>query len=141
MGLTADVIYAIEKLESGPYWRVNFINKATGDKLRRFWDTIFETYLNDLIKAFAEKFIADPRLADSPNEQLCDGILIEGDALVVMEYKACMFTAEAKYSGNHVMLRDEITKKLVGLLKITKKGLSSLQQPLPHFLLTLKNKL
>jgi len=111
--LAADVMYAVEKLESGPYWRVSAIDKATGDKLRRFWGPVFEGYVNDLIKAFSPMFIADPRLIGNANEQLCDGLLVEGDALVVMEYKASMFTAEAKYSGNHVTLRDEITKKLV----------------------------
>jgi hypothetical protein len=35
-------------------------------------------------------FIPDPHVIDKPSEQLCDGLLIEGDALIVMEYKqAC----------------------------------------------------
>ena len=58
-------------------------------------------------------FIPDPHVIDTPSEQLCDGLLIEGDALIVMEYKASMFTTRAKYSGDHLRLRDEIAKKLV----------------------------
>jgi len=112
------VVFAIEKLESGPYWRVNGIDTATGDKLRRFWGAVFERYVSDLFKAGTEGlsgtiFIPDPHLIDKPNEQLCDGLLIERDALIVMEYKASMFTARAKYSGDHIRLRDEIAKKLV----------------------------
>lgn len=116
--LPADVIFAIEKLESGPYWRVNDTDTATGDKLRRFWGAVFENYVNDLFKAGIAglsglAFTPDPRLIDRPSEQLCDGLLVEGDALVIMEYKSSMFTARAKYSGDHVRLRDEISKKLV----------------------------
>ena len=73
--------------------------------------------MNDLIRNCARPssavFIPDPHEIDNPNAQVCDGLLVEGDSLVVMEYKASMFTAEAKYSGNHVALRDEIKKKLV----------------------------
>jgi hypothetical protein len=58
-------------------------------------------------------FIPDPHVIDTPSEQLCDGLLIEGDALIVMEYKVSMFTTRAKYSGDHLRLRDEIAKKLV----------------------------
>jgi hypothetical protein len=58
-------------------------------------------------------FIPDPHVIYKPSEQLCDGLLIEGYALIVMEYKASMFTTRAKYSGDHLRLRDEIAKKLV----------------------------
>jgi hypothetical protein len=115
--LATDVNLVIAKFDAGPYWRVNYISTATGDKLRKFWGAVFEVYVNDLIRNCARPssavFIPDPHEIDNPNAQVCDGLLIEGDSLVVMEYKASMFTAEAKYSGNHIALRDEITKKLV----------------------------
>jgi hypothetical protein len=73
--------------------------------------------MNDAITTAAgaagARFIPDPRLVSDPNVQVCDGLLIEGDALVLMEYKASMFTARAKYSGDHVLLRNEIAAKLV----------------------------
>lgn len=115
--LPSDIIFVAEKFETGPYWRINDIDKATGDKLRRFWGAVFEAYVNDAITAAVARtdahFIPDPRLASDRNVQVCDGLLIEGDALVVMEYKASMFTAKAKYSGDHVLLRNEIETKLV----------------------------
>lgn len=115
--LVTDVNLVIDKFDSGPYWRVNYINTATGDKLRRFWGAIFEAYVNDLISYFARSsraaFIPDPRDINNQSLQVCDGLLIEGDSLVVMEYKSAMFTAEAKYSGKYLTLRDEINKKLV----------------------------
>lgn len=115
--LPSDVMFVIEKFETGPYWRVSDTDTATGDKLRRFWGAVFEAYVNDAIKVIAAEagtpFIPDPRLMSDPNVQVCDGLLIEGDALVVMEYKASMFTARSKYSGDHILLRDEIAAKLV----------------------------
>jgi hypothetical protein len=115
--LPSDIVFITEKFETGPYWRVNDIDSETGDKLRRFWGAVFEAYVNDVITVAARgaeaRFIPDPHLISNPNIQLCDGLLIEGDALVIMEYKASMFTARAKYSGDHVLLRNEIEAKLV----------------------------
>ena len=115
--LPTDIIFVTEKFETGPYWRISDVDKETGDKLRRFWGAVFEAYVNDMITASAVaagvRFIPDGRLASDPNVQICDGLLVEGDAIVVMEYKSSMFTARAKYGGDHVTLRDEIEKKLV----------------------------
>ncbi|MBZ5505152.1 MAG: hypothetical protein LAO78_06675 [Acidobacteriia bacterium] len=111
--LTADANFVVEKFETGPYWRVNNSSRETGNRLRRFWGPVFEAYVNDLTKAHASNFIPDPRLLDNHNDQLCDGLIVDGDSLVLMEYKASMFTADAKYSGDYIKLRDEIAKKLV----------------------------
>lgn len=119
--LPTDVILMLQKFESGPYWRINNLDRKTGDKLRRFWGAVFERYANDQVAAGAgaigagsnTKFVSDPRWAADPSQQLCDALLVEGDALVLLEYKSSMFTAEAKYSGNYEVLRDEIVKKLV----------------------------
>jgi hypothetical protein len=125
--LTSDVNFVVERFETGPYWRVNYISRETGDKLRRFWGSVFEVYVNDLTKAHASNFIPDPRLLDNQNEQLCDGVVVEGDSLVIMEYKASMFTADAKYSGDYIKLREEIAKKLVrDSAERSKKGVEQL---------------
>jgi hypothetical protein len=115
--LPTDIVLILEKFEAGPYWRVNDVSRETGDKLRRFWGAVFEAYVNDQVIASATGsgvlFVPDPRWADDPSAQVCDSLLVEGDSLVLLEYKSSMFTARAKYSGNHVLLRDEIVTKLV----------------------------
>jgi hypothetical protein len=45
--------------------------------------------------------------------QICDGIVVSGDSIVLMEYKSSMFRADTKYSGDHLALTAEIEKKLV----------------------------
>jgi hypothetical protein len=115
--LPTDIMFVIEKFATGPYWRVNSTDQATGDKLRRFWGAAFERYVNDQISEAARlsgaDFFPDPRPANDPNVQLCDGLLLEGNALVLLEYKSSMFSARAKYGGNHIVLRNEIATKLV----------------------------
>lgn len=115
--IPADVLFVLEKFETGPYWRVSGTDRDVGDRLRRFWGAVFEAYVNDQLSAAAARsgvlFLPDPRWANNPATQVCDSILVEGDALILLEYKSNMFTARAKYSGNHVALRDEIVTKLV----------------------------
>jgi hypothetical protein len=112
--LPADIPFVIEKFATGPYWRANV---GHGDQLRRFWGAVFEAYTNDQLAEAAKRsgalFLPDPRWANNPAAQVCDSILIEGDTAVLLEYKSSMFTARAKYSGNHEILRDEIVIKLV----------------------------
>lgn len=129
--LPFDIPFLIEKFESGPYWAVNDIGKYVGDRLRRFWGVVFEAYMNDLLSdslhGTGAVFVPDPRRADDPARQICDGLILQDDSLVVLEYKASMFSAETKYSGNHNLLVDEIEKKLVhDRAESKKKGVEQL---------------
>ncbi len=115
--LPADVLFLLEKFAFGPYWTVNNSNRDVGNKLRRFWGRVFESYVNEQLAVAAKQsgalFIPDPRRADDPAVQVCDGLLLVGDALVVLEYKSSMFSAEAKYRGDHLRLLTQIERKLV----------------------------
>lgn len=115
--LPVDILFLVEKFESGPYWAINDIDKNAGDRLRRFWGAVFEAYMNDLLtdslRQTRAAFIADPRGAEDPSRQICDGLILQDGSLVLLEYKSSMFTAETKYSGNFRSLVDEIEKKLV----------------------------
>jgi hypothetical protein len=51
--------------------------------------------------------------AGDPYTQICDGIVVSDDSIVLMEYKSNMFRADTKYSGSHSDLAGEIEKKLV----------------------------
>lgn len=126
--LMMDNIFFLDKVLTGPYWQAN---AKYGQRIHRFWGAVFERYVNDLMTrataGTANAYIADPRPADNPNEQLCDGVLIAGNSLVLMEYKGNVFTASAKYSGDHTALMAEIQKKLVYAQESkTKKGVEQL---------------
>jgi hypothetical protein len=111
--LMMDNLFFLEKILTGPYWNANAIY---GLKLRKFWGTVFEKYVNELMRQACagtkSLFIPDPRPSDDPNMQICDGIVICDDSMVLMEYKSSMFRADTKYTGNYSTLSDEIEKKL-----------------------------
>lgn len=131
MTIPSDLLFVVEKFQSGPYWRVNDISKGVGDKLRRFWGVVFESYCNDLLsRSFTGSahsvFLPDPRDPDDPNIQICDALAVEGDSLVLLEYKSNMFSAVSKYSGDYVALQREIETKYVRSDKKQKKGVEQL---------------
>jgi hypothetical protein len=115
--LPVDILFAVEKFESGPYWAINDISEKMGDRLRIFWGAVFEAYMNDLFRECLSEsnavFVPDPRRIDDPNCQICDALILQEDSLVLLEYKANMFRAETKYSGDFNGLVEEIEKKLV----------------------------
>ena len=78
---------------------------------------MFEKYVNELMRQACDgtksTFFPDPRPASDPNTQLCDGIVVSGDSIVLMEYKSSMFRADSKYSGDYQALAGEIEKKFV----------------------------
>jgi hypothetical protein len=112
--LMMDNRFLLEKALAGPYWRASGV---VGQRLREFWGLVFEPYVNELLAescaATDSTFIADPRCADNPATQICDGIVVSGNSIVLVEYKSSMFRADTKYGGDHRALADEIENKLV----------------------------
>jgi hypothetical protein len=112
--LMMDALFVLDKIITGPYWHAN---AKYGSKLRRFWGAVFESYVNELMQRMCagtqSRFIPDPRPASDPQIQICDGILIHGDSIVLMEYKSNMFRADTKYNGDHEALAREIENKFV----------------------------
>ncbi len=46
----SDMFFVLEKIQAGPYWRINDSSRRVGDKLRRFWGPVFEEYVNRLFR-------------------------------------------------------------------------------------------
>jgi hypothetical protein len=126
----SDIFFAIEKIQSGPYWRINDSSRAVGDRLRRLWGSVFEEYLRKLFTSSCDShfnyYFHDPRYQGSASEQVCDAFLIFGDTLILLEYKSSMFRAESKYSGNPDLLLREIEDKLVVTREDNPKGVKQL---------------
>ena len=112
--LMMDNLFFLEKVLTGPYWHASACH---GLKLRKFWGAVFEKYVNELMRRACAgtqaRFVPDPRPSGRPDLQICDGIVVSGDSIVLMEYKSSMFRADTKYGGNHLALTAEIEKKLV----------------------------
>jgi hypothetical protein len=112
--LMMDNLFFLEKIQTAPYWNAS---GKFGEKLRKFWGSVFERYVNELMtracSGSRSMFVPDPRPDGDPGIQICDGIVVAGDSIVIMEYKSNMFRADTKYSGNHIDLANELEKKLV----------------------------
>ena len=113
----SDMFFVLEKIQSGPYWRINNSSRQMGDKLRRFWGPVFEEYVKSLFDESCSPeinfYLHAPQYEGRTAEQVCDGLLLCGRALVLLEYKSSMFRAESKYAGQPALLRAEIEQKLV----------------------------
>lgn len=104
----------IEKQLGGPYWHAI---KLHGQRFIRFFGKAFENYVADLLtnssRGTPARYFPNVRDPADPHRQICDGLVVEGTLLAIIETKASIFTAEAKYSGNHQVLAQEIESKLV----------------------------
>jgi hypothetical protein len=100
-----------EKLESGLFWAIFNTLSTQEEKGLLFtkWGYLFEQYVSDTLAECLGKrlnFFAFPRFADNDDEAF-DGMYVDGDVWVVMEYKGGFLNLNAKYSEDEqVFLRD-----------------------------------
>lgn len=110
-----DPISLIEKASSGIYWILNGTHFAKGNRLFEFWGLLFEEYVNRLLlDAYhvpGAQVIPNPVFADGT--EVCDAAIMEGRDLLLLEHKASILTAEAKYAGDANVFEEDVKKKLV----------------------------
>src|SRR5258708_2435255 len=130
-GLPFDLLFVTDKFATGPFWRVHN-GLPTGRERQRFtsfWGKVFEKYVHRLMQRACRpphnRYIPNPAFTSSDSEA-CDALIVRDDTAIIFEYKANMFTAEAKYSGNPSVLLDEIKRKLIESEEGKKKGVTQL---------------
>lgn len=110
--LILDPIYLFDKVQTAPYW---LLRSIYGQSFSIFWGVLFEDYCNELMNQAcfdsSLQYISNPE--KSGKRQICDGILLEDKRIILLEYKVCMMSAEAKYSGDPSLLQRGIEKHLV----------------------------
>ena len=117
-----DFSFIAEKFESGPFWKVNdYLQKSDREQFHAFWGRVFEGYMNWLLAktaiSNANIFFPSPEYQRRNGEQICDGIILSKDAVILIEYKGSTFSALAKYASERDFLGAEIESKLVGTEK------------------------
>ena len=125
--LVLDPVYLWERLLMEPYW---LSSKRFGAPFRSFWGDVFEDYCNKLMGEATSSSGASylPNVLRKNKEQLSDGLLLEGDTLVIIEYKGFMLSAEAKYSGDPERLLAAIQGNLVKTEAGQKKGVEQIAE-------------
>jgi hypothetical protein len=127
----ADTGFLIEKLDSGPFWRVHNALKSDAEKerLHRLWGKLFERYIGWMISEYSDGkrniFTPSPKYKDS-DEEVCDGIVVCGNTAVFLEIKGNTFTAQSKYGADLAALSKELEDKLVQNQAGKSKGVAQL---------------
>jgi len=119
---TTDRLFAIdaaflgEKVETGIFWAVhNSLDAADRQRLHRFWGHVFQTYMDRLllknVAGGKNKYTPSPSYVSGG--EVCDGLILCGSSVLLLEYKGATFTAESKYSGDTKLLSEVLNEKLV----------------------------
>ena len=112
--LPLDVELWMEKAYNAPFWFLFGKHRA---RFSRFWGAVFEKYITSLFEnrdlPLGTLFIPNPSSPDSPNEELCDGVLVCDDTIVIFEYKSVLIRADIKYGGGVEKLTKHLEDKFV----------------------------
>jgi hypothetical protein len=128
--LPLDIELWWQKVYTAPFW---FLSAKFKRKFNRFWGAVFEQYAHTLLQPNSSnrnaQFIRNPSSPRNANEELCDAVIVENDALVLIEYKSVLIRADVKYSGDveslslHLQskfVRDRSTKKPKAIAQLAK---------------------
>jgi hypothetical protein len=131
-----DVASLMDKTGRGLYWTLfSAADKVTKAKLGGTYGLAFEAYLHNCIRRAgftADSYIESPTFPNG--DEVCDGIFIEGSALVLCEYKSSVLRADAKLSGRRNQLEPELQKKFVTGDEDGRKGVAQLRRSIERLL-------
>lgn len=113
-----DFAFLAEKFETAPFWIVHdSLDGGRRADFHAFWGQVFEQYGCDFLvqaaRTNANAVYPNPQFADRQKGQVCDVIVVCGNAAAYIELKGATFTSQAKYSSDHGLLKQELEKKLV----------------------------
>ncbi len=112
-----DYEFALGKLESAVIWRV--LRSLPRDKKEPwlgYWGLVFEEYVTWMFETYAahalQKAYPSPQYVNS-TDQICDQIILCGDAAVLIEAKLATCTATDRYSCDYEKIKAYLEDKLV----------------------------
>jgi hypothetical protein len=127
--ICVDFSFLLEKLQTGVFWTIRDClrdNRRERGIFEDLWGDVFENYASSIIKrginsqnpSNREKFIINPTYDKKQRLECADIAICSDDALVLMECKATILSAPAKFSGDFNIFYDNI--------KSVKKGIKQL---------------
>jgi len=121
-----DLSFVLEKLHTGVHWTMHdsYGNRNTKrDDLFKAWGILFEEYVHWLLSGMETKLAIKyfrPRWEEGGES--FDGMLLQGDVLVPLEYKGGFLARKARYSGNaDEFIKDADKKFGVGCRQLATK--------------------
>jgi hypothetical protein len=114
-----DLSLLTDKFDSGPFWKVNgHIPGPQRERFHVFWGQVFEAYIQWLLGSSVDgktnRLLPNPTYSATPEQEVCDAIVIAGRCAVLIEIKSSTFTVASKYGDDPGLLDTELQGKLVG---------------------------
>ena len=122
--ICVDISFLLDKLQTGVFWiirdQLEKLKKGDGQKIISLWGDVFEDYAASIIKRginsqepSVERYILNPKYIGKGVNECTDIIVCSDDTLILLECKATLLSAKARFSGDFGKLRQELQTKLV----------------------------
>ena len=127
--------FLLDKAGRSFYWTLHANTPPASRKhLLGYWATVVERYAQWVA---GQTYQGRGTLTNSPrfpnNDEACDVMIQEGSRLVLMEVKASILTAKAKYSFDAELLKDELLRKAIRGDEEERKGIAQLHRAVQRF--------
>lgn len=120
-----DIGFLLEKIETGVFWilrdQLEKEKKNRGKKVIGLRGEVFEDYAASIIERginsqpepHRETYMIGPKYDHKAQTQATDIAVCGNDALILLECKAPLLTAESKFSGNFIAFHSEMKCKVM----------------------------
>jgi hypothetical protein len=109
-----DISFILEKLQTGVHWVMHdaYTERSKRDDLFKAWGILFEEYVHWLLSGMKTSLPVTYFKPQWESGQECvDGMLLQGDVLVALEYKGGFLARTARYSGKAGEFISDVDKK------------------------------
>lgn len=122
--ICVDINFLLDKLQTGVFWiirdQLEKLKKGNGQKIISLWGDVFEDYAASIIKRgiksqkpSLERCILNPKYIGKGMNECTDIAVCSNDTLILLECKAPLLSAGARFSGDFNKLRRELQTKLI----------------------------
>ena len=122
--ICVDISFLLDKLQTGVFWiiqkQLEKYKKGDGQRIISLWGDVFEDYAASIVKRginsqkpSLERCILNPRYIGKGVNECTDIAVCSDDTLILLECKAPLLSARARFSGDFNKLRRELQTKLI----------------------------
>jgi hypothetical protein len=113
--ICSDGGFLLDKLGKGLYWTLHDAQPSSQrHALLTYWSALIEQHVHWLFgKTYRGKGVVTESPCFSNGDEVSDVLVKEGSSLIIIEVKASVMTAEAKYSLSAETLGDELHRKVI----------------------------
>ena len=122
--ICVDIGFLLDKLQTGVFWiirnQLEKCKRGDGQKIISLWGDVFEDYAASIVKRginsqkpYLERCIFNPKYIGKGVNECTDIAVCSDDTLILLECKAPLLSAGARFRGDFNKLRRELQTKLI----------------------------